>query len=69
MCARCLSCFQSEHRVPGPDEESGQVSTSDGCSEHPQQSATAGETGRPPGQDTEGSRRVPREGEGLIPQV
>jgi len=61
--------LQSEHRVPGVDEEGVQVSAGDGRVEHPQRAETAGEAGRPAGQDTEGTRRIPREGEGLIPQV
>ena len=62
-------CFQCEHRVPGPDEEGGEEPPGDGRPQHPQLPAPARATRRPTRQDTEGTRRVPREGESIFPKV
>ena len=39
------TCPQSEHRVPGPDEEGGQVPTGHGCAQRPQRAAAVGAAG------------------------
>lgn len=61
--------LQCEHRVSWTDEESVQVSSSDGGSQHPQCAAAAGTSGRSPRKDPESPWRIPGEGKGLFPKV
>ena len=61
--------MQRWHRVPGADEEGGQVAGCTGGGEHTQCSETARSSRRAAEQDPEGSGRVSGEGEGLIPKV
>lgn len=63
------SCWQSEHGVPGSDEEGGQVPTGHGCAQRPQRAAAVGAAGWPSWQDSKSPWWIPGAWEGFFPQV